>query len=125
MEVKLFEVRDRGTFIPTVAIKLEYGFDDRTALSERHLLRRCGYAEVQINPLLNTPHEPYVLFGYLRGDGSSLHYDPHAWPNRTMATAHRHVIERWNDLESGEVIDVEHILGETPEPKLSERPHHG
>jgi len=40
---------------------------------------------------------------------------------RTMLEAHRHVAAHWNELQSGDVVDVEFILGETAAPKVSER----
>ena len=48
-------------------------------------------------------------------------YDPYDWANRTMQTAHVWLLERFEQIESGAVVDVEHILGETPAPKVSER----
>lgn len=47
-------------------------------------------------------------------------YDPFLWNDRTFATAHHYIIEHWDNLEYGAVIDVEFILGETDEPKKSE-----
>jgi hypothetical protein len=38
-----------------------------------------------------------------------------------MQTAHVWLLERFEQIESGAVVDVEHILGETPAPKVSER----
>lgn len=114
MQVKLFELRDRATFIPVIAIRLhyEYGRDP-----EQFLLRRAGYAEEMIRQ--ETDAEPYILFGKL--DGGKTTYDPFAWGDRTMATAHAHAINFWQELTSGDVIDVEYLLGETPERKVSER----
>jgi hypothetical protein len=38
-----------------------------------------------------------------------------------MVEAHRYIEENWNALSDGDVIDVEFILGETKEKKISER----
>lgn len=38
-----------------------------------------------------------------------------------MVEAHRYIESYFDKLNSGDVIDVEHILGETKEPKVSER----
>ena len=114
MEVKLFEVRDEGTFIPCVGMKLTH----RTR-EEKFLLRRAGYAEDQIAPGYSDQDEPYILFGNLFGKGL-LNYDAFAWPNRTMARAHMHVITNWANLKSGDVVDVQFIHGETPAAKVSE-----
>jgi hypothetical protein len=123
MEVKLFELRDAGTFIPMIAIKLQHGSYERMPFleSERFLLRRAGYSAQQIDPVTNKSLQPYVLFGRLDG-GGKLHYDPFAWDNRrTFGTAHMHLIEHWDELPSGAVIDVEFIAGHTAAPKISER----
>lgn len=169
MEVKLLEIRDRNTFIATMAVRL-FG---RTA-REVFLLRRAGYSREQVTgitdekdltcpecgytvgadlvkdlhkmfpaglPCMNTyghksgrivmmepkmgiggtyTGEPYVILAKL--DGVEAQYDPFRWPNfRTLGNAHQHIIEHWSELTSGDVVDVEFILGESKEPKQSER----
>jgi hypothetical protein len=37
-----------------------------------------------------------------------------------MGTAHAHILQNWHSLTSGDVIDVEFILGESKQPKESE-----
>jgi len=61
----------------------------------------------------------YVVF--MRLEDQEAHYDPIAWPNRTMETAHEYVRSNFDALESGAVVDVEHILGLSEKPKVSER----
>jgi hypothetical protein len=34
-----------------------------------------------------------------------------------MSTAHNFIAEHWAELNSGDVVDVEYILGETSAPK--------
>lgn len=113
MEVKLIEIRDRMTFIAAMAVKLTSRDE-----AERYLLRRAGYAEKQIVP--GSTCEPYVLLTRLDG-GTQCEFDPYAWGNRTWAAVHLWLIARWSVVESGCVADVEHILGKTDEPKVSER----
>ena len=50
-------------------------------------------------------------------------YDPFAWGSdtRTYQVAHQYIIDHFDELESGAVVDVEFILKETTEPKKSER----
>jgi hypothetical protein len=113
METKLFEVRDRATFIPCFGIlmtPLRSGAE--TFDAEAFLLRRAGYGFDQ----------PLVLFGRLEGGAGGCQYDPYDWSAaaRTMRWAHRYVAEHWSELTSGSVIDVEFILGETKAPKVSE-----
>lgn len=117
MEVKLFEIRDSATFIPAMAIRLIV--NEVAPLGERELwlLRRAGYSQHQV---LNSAAEPYVILCKL--DGVEAHYDPFEWSNRrTMGNAHSHIIDHWSNLRSGDLIDVEFILGETSTPKKSEQ----
>lgn len=136
MEVKLIEVRDRATFIPCIAIRLAAtSLDERSPLdyvqrvgilkAELFLLRRAGYARDLVQPdEIPARGQFYILFARLEGDGY-LHHDPYEWPNRTMKIAHLHIAEHWSSIVSGQVIDVEFVLGETSEAKLSERITHG
>lgn len=112
METKLFEVRDRGTFIPAICIRLiplDY--------EERYLIAMSGYG------LQPKKQGEYILMGKL----NELHFrhspvDHPGFPVvRTMGTAHHHIQKHWDDLKSGDVIDVEFILGETFEKKESQR----
>lgn len=96
MRTKVLEVRDRATFIPVLAVKLggENGFQDK-------LLEAAGYSR----------SGTYVLLTKLAGGICT--YDPYKWGNRTMAHAHLHIHDCWEDLRDGDVVDVEFILGET------------
>jgi hypothetical protein len=40
---------------------------------------------------------------------------------RTFGVAHNYIIKHWHDLHDGDVVDVEWILGETKQKKISER----
>lgn len=111
MIVKLFEIRDRATFIPVLAVRLDYKTE-----AERFLLRRAGYNPIQIQP--SYEGEPYVLLSKL--DGVRATYDPYAWDSGTMCEAHTYILANWRELETGAVIDVEFIRGDTTEPKKSE-----
>lgn len=108
MECKTLEVRDDGTFIPCIAIILNPANE-----KDRYLLARAGYGQSA------EEQGEYVIFGRLQTE-SEFHYDPFAWGNRTMQTAHHHVRTHFNTLESGAVIDVQFLKGETSEPKKSE-----
>ena len=117
MIVKAIEIRDRGTFIPAIAIKMvpypagkNETWDNE---AERYLLRRAGYGFV----------EPCVVLCKMECSGVNRNatYDQHAWGGRTYPVAHNYIIEHFDELESGAVVDVEFILGESTEPKKSER----
>jgi len=120
MEVKLFEVRDQATLIPAMGIAL---IASATRSADQWLLERAGYAREQIWPAMPEGYERYVIFIRLGGDAIEAQHDPYAWSThaRTIPVAHRHVVENWDALESGDVIDVEYLMGKRPEPKRSER----
>jgi len=109
--VKVFEVRDSGTFLPVIAIKAEPANE-----AERYLAARLGYGRTP------TDQSRYVLMSLLCG-GEPLQYDAHRWGSiaRTRTTAHEYISEHFDELETGAVVDVEYILGETDKPKQSER----
>jgi hypothetical protein len=98
--VKYFEIRDRATYIPAFAVKLWPQTDRDVAV---HF--GMGWRE---------GNEPvYLVWPAMK----LAHYDPYAWADRTMLNAHRHIRDNWGGLESGAVVDVEYILGETDSPK--------
>lgn len=114
MEVKLIEIRDSATFIPAMAIRLSARASD----PEMYLFRRAGYSLEQLSLLPD--YEPYVIL--LKLDGVEANYDPYSWNRgRTMSLAHSYIIHHWSKIQSGDVVDVQFILGETQEPKVSER----
>jgi hypothetical protein len=117
VQVKLFEIRDRHTFIPVMATRLFIEGDPIQHDADIFLLRRAGYSREQI---LFPNVEPYIILCKL--DGVEAHYDPWSWqPARTLTAAHNYIIANWQNLKSGDVIDVEFILGEVDKPKRSER----
>lgn len=105
MLVKLLEVRDRGTFLPIFAI-------DTGAANEgqRYLLARCGFPS----------DSEEIIIARLSGEQPSS-ADCYFWNDRTMQTAHLYIREHFAELNDGDVIDVEFILGESKQPKTSER----
>ena len=111
METKLYEIRDRVTAIAAIAIEVL-----ATEADEHYLLRRAGYGVGQRYIILMDAHDTYRAY-----------YDPYGWPDgtRTMPQAHFYIETNWDNLKSGDVIDVEFILGETEVPKVSERLTHG
>lgn len=105
MITKLFEIRDKATFIPAVAVAAEKR-PDNTA-QENYLLGRSGYG-----------YDRCVLLARLSGGRTCC--DAYEWGDRTMNAAHVFITENFYHLKSGAVIDVEFILGETKQPKVSE-----
>src|SRR6516164_5864591 len=105
MEIKFLEVRDAGTFVPAIAIRVT-GTGDAAADS---LPRRAGYSLDGASIIL------------MHLTGCEAQYDPYDWANRTMQTAHVWLLEHFEQVAHGDVVDVEYILGERSAPKMSER----
>ena len=107
MELKLLEIRDRATFIPVMAMKM---ISDKP--EESYLLGRAGFR-------LSNPN---IILGTIDGGSGQFECDPYDWRDtRTLRHAHKYIAENWDDIVSGDVIDVEFILGETTFKKDSER----
>ncbi len=106
MVTKIFEIRDIATYIPVMATKM---VSDNKA--EAYHLARSGYGKKS------------ELVMMVRLAESWCSYDPYGWDinARTMIEAHKFIKEHFDELETGDVIDVEYILGETDTQKMSER----
>jgi len=108
IEVKLFEVRDRATFIPAYCVRFR---DDLADTQEWFLLRAAGWG----------PNPDCIYMTLLEGGDTS--HNPHGFKpgGRILQVAYAYIENHWDQLESGQIIDVEYILKETDEPKKSER----
>lgn len=108
MEVKCLELRDEGTFIAVICLRPIPKNEE-----QRYLLRRDGYRGD------NTERCVIMIDAQCRG----VSYDPYDWgrDTRTKPVAHNYITEHWAHLRDGDVIDVQFILGETKEHKISER----
>lgn len=108
MTCKTIEIRDTATTIPALLVRLD-PVDER----DRWILSRAGFGQYPEN------QREYVLLINLVQDAP---YDPYRHGSaRTLGIAHRHVIEHFEEIENGAVVDVEFILGERAEPKRSEQ----
>lgn len=105
MICKLLEVRDRMTFVPVMAVRLEPACE-----ADRHLLARAGYGTRPES------QREYILYVKINGGSGASSCDPFDWGDRTHATAHRFIAENFDTLASGDVVDVRFILGETDAP---------
>ena len=108
MEIKCLELRDHGTFVPVICIRPVPRNDN-----QRYLLRRDGYSGEWTERCI------IMIDAQCRGAA----YDPYDWPHdsRTKPVAHNYIVENWEQLRDGDVIDVQFILGETADKKASER----
>ena len=111
---KMLEVRDAATLIPVFAFRAQPAFGGK-GMAQNWLLARAGFG--------NRGDSSCVIFGRLDCAGISMNctYDPFSWRDRTMQTAHQYVQRHFDELKDGDVVDVQHILGETSTPKQSER----
>lgn len=133
MTSKIIEIRDSGTFIPALAVRL--GSPNER---ERYLLARSGFGRT-----LENQSEYIVLCRINGGEPCECHIDPFAWGRnpRTMFVTHLYLLNRhqelaarngltetvpdkhdgFDSLPQGVVVDVEYILGLRSEPKHSEQ----
>ena len=105
MEQKFVEIRDKGTFVPALAIRLSG--------DDHYLARRAGFGSPP-----GGPEERLVILVLL--STMKCEYDPYAWGGRTYPVAHNWLQEHFDEHENGGVVDVEFILGESEAPKRSE-----
>lgn len=106
MITKVFEVRDEATNIGVIATKMVGEVPD-----EDYELERNGF----------TSSNNLVLVTQLSNSKSS--WDAFDWQNgtRTMFEAHKYIEEHFDELRSGDVIDVRFILGEVNKPCKSDK----
>lgn len=114
MEVKILEVRDEGTFFALLCVNMN---PDRSASddeyeAQRYHMRRVGYP---------CDGRPNIAVTHIAANGGQCSNDPYYWGGRTYPVAHNYIINNWAKLKDGDVVDVSFILGETKEPKVSER----
>jgi fructoselysine-6-P-deglycase FrlB-like protein len=94
MDVKLFEIRDRATFIPVIAFKKS---DNSTSPTEKLLESKMGLGSevVVIQPRSN-----------------GVRFTPYVAGDKTMTVAHHYINQHFDELLSGAVIDVQLITEE-------------
>ena len=110
MQTKILEIRDRATFFLVLCVDMNPDPDDIWTLYQRKALRTYGFP---------ADNEPNILMTHLRANDYATN-DPYHWNDRTKYNAHKFIIENWNELKEGDVVDVEFILGETTTKKESE-----
>lgn len=103
MQAKALEVRDRATFIPIVALAMSAANEE-----QRYLMSRVGF---------NGDGSQVIVMQMNDQRASS---DPYDW-SRTMRVAHEYILRHFDELTDGEVIDVEYLLGESKQKRISER----
>lgn len=110
VNMKIFEVRDRATLMPTLALKFNAANEN-----EKWLLMTAGYgysAEDQ---------GEYILVGPIDGGHGDMTTDPFEHRSREMREAHLYIRDHWTELDHGAVIDLEFLRGEKDKPAISDR----
>jgi hypothetical protein len=105
IETKIFEIVDRGTCLPAIAVKVTNSCGICGEESDRHcwLMDLAGW------------HMNSGIYLFHAGAPGRVSYDPYSWgQSRTFHVAHLHIEKHWNDLKDGACIDVCELLGEPP-----------
>ena len=117
METKLFEIRDRGLgVVQHIPIPVMCTLMNSENKAEKYLLQRPGYYDLLYD---GAGESLEILMTILSSNRTEC--DKTAWNDRTFKTAHKYIADHWFELVTGDVIDVEFILGETHHKKISER----
>ena len=106
IECKKLEIRDRGTTIPVMAIRVigDNPYD----------------MSFMIHSGFSTDYPDVFLMRY--DEVCECNYDPFKWQSgaRTLKEAHFWIRENYDLIKDYDVVDVEYILGESTKPKISE-----
>ncbi len=108
MQTKMIEIRDRGTTIAALAIQML-----PTDETEQIFMRHCGFPADGSSVILMSLYDQKAT------------NDPFVWVAlgkgiRTFQIAHDYILNHYDEITSGQVIDVEVVLGEKSTPKTAE-----
>ena len=125
VETKFIEVRDEGTTIVcmvTAVNRRDMHDDEGHDKSSEWMLYRGGWGKDTTGLYFSTicPTEPVWAIG---AAGSSYidHYSPGYKGSRTFIVAWPWIQQHWDELETGDLVDVEYILKLQKSPKVTER----
>lgn len=99
--LKFLEVRDICTNITVFA----FATRSEDPIESYHLIRE-GFCQ------------DTIMMGRL--ETGETHYDPYDWDS-TLFKAHEYLLEHFNELQTGDVIDVAFLNGRRDKPAMSER----
>jgi len=106
-EVKGIEILDTATCIPVLAMRVN---PSTITPREAQMFRRGGFGQM--------PRNADIYTWMMTLSGSLINYDSHNWRNqRTLGGAHRYIEQHWDELNSGDIIDMEYVLGESSAPR--------
>lgn len=102
-KIKMVEIRDRETFIPSLIILMMPENEE-----EMYLMKQAGYGFTNPCIMLIPIQSPWY---------SARSSDEYVMKNgRTLSVAHKYIENNFHDLKNYQVIDVEFILGEVEQP---------
>jgi hypothetical protein len=110
VDSKLFELRAPATLIVLMATKL-----GTTDLSESYLLSRSGFGRC------NSDYNKYVFVYPIDGGKGYAVTDPYEQNITEIRIVHQYIKKHYDELETGQVLDYDYIVGNTDKPKISER----
>lgn len=116
IETKLLEIRDHGTLVPAIAIRVEH--DSAIAL----LACNATVGEIRANAIIARGgfHRAAGIY-LMRLSDARAQVDPYGWGvDRTHKAVHLYLEEHWPDVHNGDLLDVRVILGETNTPAATE-----
>ena len=123
-EVKFFEVRDAGTTMPVMVTAFNAGAVlEADGDTQAHwLMRRGGWGDDQTALYFACLCPDVDRWAVALAGASTLHVTSRELERtRTLPVAWTYIAEHWFKVESGQVVDVEFILGTHARPKLSDR----
>jgi len=106
--VKFLEVRADGYFLSMLAVGA-YPTIDKLNDREIWILNRAGRS---------AKHTQILLMDLVSGASS---WEPGNWTDRETTITHVHLLSNWKSIKSGDVIDIQYILGERKTIRLSEQ----
>lgn len=109
METKFFEVRANATCIPIVASRLK-----ATNESEKWMLAHTGYG------LTIEEQSQFILVTRLECDSPAVS-TPHRESSPEMCIIHKYLMEHFDELTSGAVLDSDFIEGRRLTPRKTDR----
>lgn len=107
IETKFLEIRDHGTFVPALAIRVEHDPADESRPSQ--LIARGGFFR---------GNGIYLM----RLSDARAQCDPYEWGgnDRTHKAAHLYLEQHWPNVKDGDLLDVRVILEEETVPAETE-----
>lgn len=96
---KLFKLVHNNDRIPVIAINLS-----TENANEQALLNLAGFGPTA------KAQSRFVLVSSLDTGKERLEFDPNKWKSLTLTLGHKHILQNFNDMESGSTIEISTIL---------------